>query len=105
MDRQMALKQWYRQTWTAMLEEIARLLSSPAKYLDSRLTEEPTSGKDLYERFGEVCGYVSADFPEWVPYIPIRRYEADEVGSLRRQDLVSLEQDIQAFLRIPGVTA
>jgi hypothetical protein len=83
-----------------MRDEVLRLLATPAKYIDSRLGEEPTSGKPLFLRFAEVCDHVRADAPALTPSIPSRNYKPDEAGSFRRNDLVSLLSDINAVLSL-----
>ena len=97
MDRQAGLRQWYLDKLTGMKSEIAALLKSPAKYLEAALSEEPSSGVELYDRWEDVCHRFWKEFPEQPSHLVVRQYRADREGSLQRRDLISLDRDIKAL--------
>ena len=88
---------WYTDRFAEMRASIELLLDSPAKYLDSELTAEPTSGKTLYERYAEFRQAFRADFEVYSHRIPSADYSTDQIGGLRREDLIKLDQDIASL--------
>lgn len=99
MGKEMLLE-WYRDRFSDMRGTIKQLLNSPAKYLDSELTAEPSSGKTLYGRYRSFCDAFREDFPEDAHRMPTSVYEQDTKGTLRRQDLMDLDQDIRVLQAI-----
>lgn len=88
---------WYKDRFAEMRLEIKRLLNSEAKYLDSGLTEEATSGRDLYTRYHAFRDKLREEFPHEANHIPKSSYTTDSIGGLRRDDLKSLDCDIKAL--------
>jgi hypothetical protein len=80
----------------SMLAEITKLLDSPAKYLESAQTAEPTSGRELYERWGDLSTRLVEDFP--LLNIKPKSYKPDRIGSLIRTDLVCLSAEIKELI-------
>jgi hypothetical protein len=79
-----------------MLAEITKLLDSPAKYLEAAQTAEPTSGRELYERWDDLSARLIEDFP--LLNTKSRSYRPDRIGSLVRTDLACLSAEIKELI-------
>jgi hypothetical protein len=80
----------------SMLAEITELLGSPAKYLEAAQTAEPTSGRELYERYDNLSARLIEDFP--LLSIKLKPYIPDRIGSLIRADLACLSAEIRELI-------
>jgi hypothetical protein len=87
-----------------MLAEITKLLDSPAKYLEAAQTAEPTSGRELYERWDELAPRLIEDFQ--LLNIKPTSYRPNRIGSLSRADLARLSGEIKELIaRIEALAA
>jgi hypothetical protein len=83
--------------------EITRLLGSPAKYLEAAQTAEPTSGRELFERWDDLSAQLIEDFP--LLNIKPKPYKPDRIGSLIRADLACLSAEVKELIaRIERLT-
>ena len=87
-----------------MLAEITKLLDSPAKYLEAARTAEPTSGRELYERWDDLAARLFKHF-QLLNTKP-KSYRPDRIGSLSRNDLARLSAEIKELIaRIDALAA
>lgn len=90
-----------------MKGEAQRLITSPAKYLDPRLAEEPTSGQHLYDRFHDELAALEEEGLVYHGVLPESRPWALEASRLRtrgpgdsldRETLKALIQDADVII-------
>ena len=100
MDRYTLVKQDCIDELQAMRAKIETFLNRKEKYLDPDYAVEPTSGRNLWERYDDVSARIAREFPELASSIPARKHPADSEQSLNREDLKSLDRDIGALVNL-----
>ena len=106
MDRQALLRQEYLHETEAVKAQVASLLKRKEKYIDPGHAVDPASGRNVWERYSDVCMRIGREWAELIGSIPAVSEHRDDIEEpLNRQELKSLDRALvsllQLFDRIP----
>jgi hypothetical protein len=100
MNRESALLDFYRQTVSKFRTETEKLIASPAKYIDTELSVEPSTGVRLYDRVREIRASFVKDFPQHADRVPLFSGLSNPNGELDRNELRELLVELEKFARL-----
>ena len=100
MDRQALVRQESIRELEAVKAQVASLLKRKEKYIDPDYAIDPASGRNLWERYNDVCMRIGRERPEFVSSIPVVKAHRDDLEEpLNREQLKSLDHSIDVLLQ------
>lgn len=98
MYRQTLVKQDCIAELQSMRTRIENALNRKVHYIDPDHTLEPTSKRNLWERYEDVCARIAREFPELTASIPVCKPPVDSEEPIVPADLKSLDRDVSELL-------